>query len=53
MVGFLIFGFPDPSKATGTEYKIMRAYRNVRDDIASQKNLAQIPLVLHNINYLL
>jgi arsenate reductase len=41
-------GFPDPAKATGTEDEIMRAFRNVRNDIANQIPLAQIPLVLNN-----
>jgi len=48
-------GFPDPAKATGTEDEIIRAFRNVRDDNANQKNLAQIPLAqipleLNNLN---
>ncbi len=50
MVGFFQFGFPDPAKATGTEDEIMRAFRNVRDDIANQIHLAQIPLALNNLN---
>jgi len=50
MVGFFQFGFPDPAKAMGTEDEIMRAFRIVRDDIANQRNLAQIPLALNNIN---
>ncbi|MFC2043327.1 arsenate reductase ArsC [Chloroflexota bacterium] len=37
-------GFPDPAKVTGTEDEIMRAFRNVRDDIANR-----IPLVLNDI----
>jgi hypothetical protein len=49
-VGFFQFGFPDPAKATGTEGKVMRAFRNVWDDIANQIHLAQIPLVLNNYN---
>jgi len=43
MVGFFQFGFPAPAKVTGTVDEIMRAFRNVRDDIANQRNLAQIP----------
>ncbi len=27
-------GFPDPAKATGTDQEILRAFRDVRDDIA-------------------
>ena len=50
MVGFFQFGFQDPAKATGTEDEIIRAFRNVRDDIAIQIHLAQIPLGLINLN---
>ena len=46
----ILIGFPDLVKATGTEDEIMHSFRNVQDDIANQKNLAQIPLGLHNFN---
>jgi arsenate reductase len=32
----VLIGFPGPAKATGTEDEIMRAFRNVRDDIATR-----------------